>query len=140
MNHQVEHDVDVQATRSEDTETMDLEEEGQANGFGEGEDGLIVSAFDHATSENLVDGGVVVQLCPYATTPNEGGEYKAWLTPVEDYDPTAQNAVHGFLHHRSKTDNFKVQDEVPPPPPPDGGDGDGQPFTGIRSAAELKIR
>jgi hypothetical protein len=74
----------------------------------------------HPTSPNLVDGGVVVQLCPYNVTPNMGNEYKVWLTPVGDYSPG--EGKHGFLNKFSKTDNFKVIPEVPPidagPPPP----------------------
>lgn len=52
-------------------------------------------------------GDVTVQLAPYATTPNEGGEYKVWLTPVEKYDAGGGGAF-GFLPKFSKTDNFKV--------------------------------
>ena len=58
------------------------------------------------------------------TTPNPGGEYKAWLTPVGDYgagdctDPS--HVSFGFCDADSKTDNFKVQ---PPQPPPCTGNG-----------------
>jgi cysteine-rich repeat protein len=69
-------------------------------------------------------GAVTVQLMPYADTPNPGGEYKAWMTPVDDYDGK-------FEHRFSKTDNFKVRASEqcvgsecqPPPPPPCCGDG-----------------
>lgn len=50
---------------------------------------------------------VVVQLYPFDDTPNPGGEYKVWLTPVADYRPG--EGVFGFLPNRSKTDNFKVR-------------------------------
>ncbi len=51
-------------------------------------------------------------LSPFAETPNPGGEYKVWMTRVEDLDPYGR-----FLHSKSKTDNFKVV-------PSDAGDGD----------------
>jgi hypothetical protein len=66
--------------------------------------------------------GVVVELCgpnmPFDDTPNPGGVYKAWMTPVEDYvgDPTmvdsscGNGCFHGFVPAASKTDNFKVAD------------------------------
>jgi hypothetical protein len=44
--------------------------------------------------------------CGYNTTPNEGGEYKAWVS----MDPT-------FPNNESKTDNFKVREDAPPDPP-----------------------
>jgi hypothetical protein len=60
------------------------------------------------------NGGIPVQLMPYADTPNNGGEYKAWATPVANYvcPLTAvgcNTAIHGFQHDFSKTDNFKVR-------------------------------
>jgi cysteine-rich repeat protein len=90
-------------------------------------DGVIVSvirasvggnACQHATGidQDHADlGAITVQLMPYDDTPNPGGEYKAWATPVAAYDASA--GVHGFIHRYSKTDNFKVlAKEVPPPP------------------------
>jgi hypothetical protein len=57
---------------------------------------------------------ITVQLMPYADTPNNGGEYKAWATPVVDFlcpltvvDCGA--GKHGFQDSFSKTDNFKVK-------------------------------
>jgi len=52
-------------------------------------------------------GDVTVQLAPFDTTPNEGGEYKVWMTPVEKYDGNGAGTF-GFLPRHSKTDNFKV--------------------------------
>jgi hypothetical protein len=46
----------------------------------------------------------------YADTPNNGGEYKVWVS-------TSQS----FVNDSSKTDNFKVRSLNPPPPPPTGG-------------------
>jgi hypothetical protein len=45
-------------------------------------------------------GSVTVQLMPFNDTPNPGGEYKVWMTPVESFK--------GFLPSKSKTDNFKA--------------------------------
>src|SRR5262249_19667125 len=68
----------------------------------------------HASGADLNDGGLTVQLMPYDDTPNPGGEYKAWVTPVADYDGSCR-------HPLAKTDNFKVRVPMmpPPPPPPD---------------------
>src|SRR5713226_10607525 len=69
---------------------------------------------------------ITVQLMPYADTPNNGGEYKAWATPVANYlDGCSALGVasglsvvdcgitggdfHGFIPSHSKTDNFKVK-------------------------------
>jgi hypothetical protein len=49
---------------------------------------------------------ITVQLYPYSPTPNPGGEYKVWMTPVSYY--TAGSGSFGFLPKYSKTDNFKV--------------------------------
>lgn len=56
--------------------------------------------------------------CPtdYLDTPNGGGVYKVWVTPVSDFagDPTlvdnscGNGCFHGFVASKSKTDNFKV--------------------------------
>ena len=84
----------------------------------------------HPTGLNPNDGAVTIQLanntCPidYLDTPNNGGVYKAWVTPVGDGtlagggfvgDPTlvdnpcGNGCFHGFIPARSKTDNFKVK-------------------------------
>ena len=61
--------------------------------------------------------------CPadYLDTPNSGGVYKAWVTPVANFvgDPTkvdnpcGNGCSHGFASSTSKTDNFKVQPTIP---------------------------
>jgi len=43
----------------------------------------------------------------YDNTPNNGGEYKVWVSQDET-----------FPNNASKTDNFKVRIQEPPPPPP----------------------
>lgn len=65
-------------------------------------------------------GARTVQLMPYADTPNKGGVYKAWVTPVDQFvgDATAVDNpefFHGFVPSWSKTDNFKVKKRRPPP-------------------------
>jgi len=79
-------------------------------------------------------GAITVQLFPYDDTPNKGGVYKAWITPVDQYAPIAPfdpqgghdekvnnegyapGNFHGFIPRWSKTDNFKVKKRpfVPP--------------------------
>jgi hypothetical protein len=72
-------------------------------------------------------GGITISLantdCPndFRDTPNQGGVYKVWVTPVESFvgDPTKVDNVcgngcsHGFVSSTSKSDNFKVQATVP---------------------------
>ncbi len=96
--------------------------------------GVISSVVDtdceHATG-NDVDHppAKTVQLVPYNDTPNPGGEYKVWVTRLEDFllgcqelgkagitgldEVDCGNAPanrHGFIPSHSKTDNFKVED------------------------------
>jgi hypothetical protein len=62
--------------------------------------------------------GITVQLLPFDDTPNRGGEYKAWLTPLANYTCDL-NVIdcsldtHGFVNRYSKTDNFKVGPRTP---------------------------
>ena len=84
----------------------------------------------HPTGVDADHGAVTIQLanntCPtdFLDTPNNGGVYKAWVTPVGDGtlagggfvgDPTkvdnpcGNGCFHGFIPARSKTDNFKVK-------------------------------
>ena len=82
----------------------------------------------HNTGIDFDHGAVTIQLFPFDDTPNPGGVYKVWLTPVADYagsypddclgEKGACNVrgenwqpgnAHGFLPARSKTDNFKVK-------------------------------
>jgi hypothetical protein len=63
------------------------------------------------------NGGIPVQLMPYNDTPNNGGEYKAWVTAVQNYTcpltaVDCSSNVHGFIHDFSKTDNFKVKSQT----------------------------
>lgn len=69
---------------------------------------VITSSTTHA-SESGDCGGILVQMIPFDDTPNNGGEYKAWITRKDDYI-----ANNGFKPGSTKTDNFKVN--VPAPP------------------------
>jgi hypothetical protein len=60
-------------------------------------------------STNPYNESVTVQLSPYGRTPNFGGEYKVWLTPVVDYDASAAGSHFGFIDADSITDNFKLR-------------------------------
>jgi hypothetical protein len=80
-------------------------------------DGIIVGANVHNTGTDVDHGATTVELCPFLDTPNPGGEYKVWVTPVGDFagDPTlvdngySPGNFHGFIPAASKTDNFKVK-------------------------------
>lgn len=60
-------------------------------------------------------GAITVQLMPYSDTPNMGGVYKWWVTPVAYFTPG--QGKFGFLPAWSKTDNFKVKKGKPYVPP-----------------------
>jgi hypothetical protein len=72
---------------------------------------------NHLTGLDQDHGARTIQLCPYLDTPNPGGVYKVWVTPVDDFhgDPTkvdnacGHGCFHGFLPAASKTDNFKIR-------------------------------
>ena len=72
---------------------------------------------DHDTGTDVDHGAKTVELCPFLDTPNNGGEYKAWVTRVGDfagnpdlvdngYNP---GFFHGFIPAATKTDNFKIR-------------------------------
>ena len=67
---------------------------------------------EHDTGTDGEDGGATVQLFPYDTTPNPGGVYKVWVTPVGSYDCTGSGNKHCFVPSQSKTDNFKVLEDA----------------------------
>ena len=82
--------------------------------------GVIVGlsgAGNHVTGVDIDQGAATIQLCPFLDTPNNGGVYKVWVTPIQDFvgDPNlvdngyAPGYFHGFLPPASKTDNFKVK-------------------------------
>lgn len=72
------------------------------------------SPLGHDVGTGKCPGAISVRLEPFADTPNNGGVYKVYATPVEDYDNTCQG-VFGFNHDNSKTDNFRVKPSASPP-------------------------
>lgn len=74
------------------------------------------AAGDHDTGTDVDHGALTIELCPFLDTPNPGGEYKAWVTPVADFignvsvvdNGYSAGFFHGFIPAASKTDNFKV--------------------------------
>lgn len=85
---------------------------------------------EHVTGVDIDHNATTVQLMPYLDTPNNGGEYKAWVVRVDDFlagcaalgEADGLSVVdcgqrggnrHGFVPSHSKTDNFKVGEEVP---------------------------
>ena len=67
-------------------------------------------------------GAITVQLMPYDRTPNKGGVYKVWITPVGKFVGDENNVdndgqFHGFVPAWSKTDNYKVRRGKPCDPP-----------------------
>jgi hypothetical protein len=91
---------------------------------------VVATGCKHVTGFDADHGAVTVQLFPFDDTPNNGGEYKVWVTRVEDFlagcaelgVPNGLDAVdcgqqggnkHGFVGGHSKTDNFKVGAQPP---------------------------
>jgi hypothetical protein len=69
----------------------------------------VISSYTGTHSTSLGQcGDVTVQLYPFSPTRNPGGEYKVWMTRVENYDELDLRSSFGFLSRYSKTDNFKV--------------------------------
>jgi len=77
---------------------------------------------NHVTGVDIDYGGATIQLCPFLDTPNPGGVYKVWVTPVADFvgnpsavdSPCGHGCFHGFIPAASKTDNFKVKPSPQP--------------------------
>ena len=62
---------------------------------------------------NPANGTTPVQLIPFKVTPNNGGEYKAWLIPQSAVTSGDSTPVLTFTD--SKTDNFKCKENGGPP-------------------------
>ena len=62
---------------------------------------------------NASNGTTPVQLFPFNPTPNNGGEYKAWLIPKNAITSGDSTPVLSFTD--SKTDNFKCKENGGPP-------------------------
>jgi hypothetical protein len=71
----------------------------------------------HDLGWDIDHNALTIQLMPYKDTPNKGGVYKVWATPIEQFvgDPDKVDngykpgQFHGFIPRYSKTDNFKVR-------------------------------
>lgn len=70
---------------------------------------ILLYSGPHVQCVDAVTGGDTVALCPFLDTPNPGGEYKVWITRIENYNPSDSRAKFGFIPSLSKTDNFKVR-------------------------------
>jgi len=81
------------------------------------------TAFDQDHPElGAITIGLASTTCPadYLDTPNNGGVYKVWATPVADFvgnpanvdNPCGNGCFHGFVAAKSKTDNFKVKPTI----------------------------
>jgi len=79
-----------------------------------------VDGYHNLGTFNTANGEQPVQLCnpnaskcptDFADTPNPGGVYKVWLTPVANYNncSSASNVTFGFCDSDSKTDTFKIK-------------------------------
>jgi len=80
-----------------------------------------VTALAHPTGIDQDHGAVTIRLanntCPtdFLDSPNNGGAYKVWATPVSDFvgnpeqvdSDCGNGCFHGFLPAKSKTDNFR---------------------------------
>jgi hypothetical protein len=61
---------------------------------------------------NAANGSTPVQLMPFNDTPNNGGEYKAWLIRQTSQTSIAPDGIHiNFDSKDTKTDNFKVRQQ-----------------------------
>jgi hypothetical protein len=61
------------------------------------------------TGDGKCPGSISVGLAPFDDTPNNGGEYKVWMTPKDSYSTDTTVGTFGFLNDQSKTDNFKIR-------------------------------
>lgn len=77
----------------------------------------VTGSCPHKTGFDTDHGAVTVQLFPYKNTPNNGGEYKVWVTPSGQYECSlgvvdcgySPQNFHGFVPAFSKVDTFKVR-------------------------------
>lgn len=93
--------------------------------------GVVDTDCEHKTGQDIDHNATTVQLMPYLDTTNNGGEYKVWMTLLDDYlaacqalgvangldvvncGTAAPHNMHGFIGSDSKTDNYKVGNKVP---------------------------
>ncbi len=75
------------------------------------------AAGNHNTSIDIDHGATTIELCPFNDTPNPGGVYKAWVTPIGQFlgnpnlvdNSCGNGCFHGFVPAFSKVDNFKIK-------------------------------
>jgi hypothetical protein len=74
-------------------------------------DGVLGFPADHNSGGQNANGGYGVQLMPFDTTPNNGGEYKVWLIRQTSQTTVAPDGRHinNVNGGNSKTDNFKIR-------------------------------
>ncbi|HKG94488.1 MAG TPA: hypothetical protein VKA84_21420 [Gemmatimonadaceae bacterium] len=99
-------------------------------------DGAMGVSGHHDTNTDVdhgAEGAITVQMMPFLDTPNPGGVYKAWMTPLKEYAAkggkldaqtkatTVQGKLVGYARDagfapplsKVKTDNFKVKENPP---------------------------
>lgn len=95
-------------------------------------DGASLAGHHDTNVDSDQGGGVTVQMMPFLDTPNPGGVYKAWITPLKSYlekggdlnapakpasgQRTGNAPDKGFANpsrQNVKTDNFKVREQPP---------------------------
>jgi len=132
----------------------------------EGPEGAMGASGRHDTNHDVDHffdkGAIVVQLMPFLDTPNPGGVYKAWITPVGDYlakggnlskipkdrgEIKKGNKVIGFTpdtgfgtpRNAVKTDNFKIKGPAFVPPMLDVNKFNDSNANGVRDPGENLI-
>jgi hypothetical protein len=76
----------------------------------------------HANGATSPCGSLAIQLMPYNDTPNDGGVYKVWITRISDFNAACtvvgipDCGLQGFVPGNTKTDNFRVKENVRQPP------------------------
>lgn len=72
------------------------------------------SCAHYTTGPDSANGSLGIQLMPFEDTPDPGGVYKVWFTPVSQY--ADGKGTFGFTHSNSATTNFRVTPGEPIPP------------------------
>jgi hypothetical protein len=83
--------------------------------------GRIVSVSNSHGSASGRCSDFLVQLFPFATTPNREGDYKLWIVPANLFD-SGRGGAFGFPQKGSSTHSFRL---APPAPADVDSDGDG---------------
>ncbi len=86
---------------SPECRTFHVDAAGLISGVGDAE------GCGHLTGVDVDHGALTVQLWPFDATPNGGGVYRVWVTPLDQFDAEG-GKYFGFTPSASKTDAFKV--------------------------------